>query len=216
MKQIEIPLNVTLSPQQNAAKFYKDYNKAKHAETFLTEQITLGRTEEGYLASVLEALSRAETERDLADIRAELTEGGYLKQTDRKKQMKVPPSKPMEFRSSDGFQLLVGRNNRQNDLLTTKLAYKTDLWLHVQKAHGSHVIIACAGAPVPDRTITEAAELAVWYSQARQGHNVPVDLCPVRQVKKPAGAKPGMVVYENYRTVYVTADETLPARLTDQ
>ncbi len=210
MKQIEIPLNVTLSPQQNAAKYYKDYNKAKHAEKYLTEQIALGRTEEEYLSSVLDALSRAETERDISDIRAELTEGGYLRQTDRKKQMKVPPSKPMEFRSSDGFQILVGRNNRQNDLLTGKLAYKTDLWLHVQKAHGSHVIIACAGAQVPDRTVTEAAELAAWFSQARQGHNVPVDLCPVRQVKKPAGAKPGMVVYENYRTVYVTPREPRP------
>ena len=213
MREIEIPLNVTLSPQQNAAKYYKEYNKAKHAEKFLTEQLALGRAEESYLASVLDALSRAETERDVSDIRAELIEGGYLKQTDRKKQMKTPPSRPMEFRSSDGFQILVGRNNRQNDLLTTKLAYKTDLWLHVQKAHGSHVIIACAGAPVPDRTITEAAELAVWYSQARQGHNVPVDLCPVRQVKKPAGARPGMVVYENYRTVYVTARD--PERLKD-
>ena len=207
MKEIEIPLNVTLSPQQNAAKYYKDYNKAKHAEKFLTEQIALGRTEEGYLASVLEALDRAETEGDIADIRAELVEGGYLKQTDRRKQMKLPPSKPMEFRSSDGFQILVGRNNRQNDLLTTRLAYKTDLWLHVQKAHGSHVIIACAGAEVPDQTVTEAAELAAWFSQARQGRNVPVDLCPVRQVKKPAGAKPGMVVYENYRTVYVNPCE---------
>ncbi len=207
MKEIEIPLNVTLSPQQNAAKYYKDYNKAKHAEKFLTEQIALGRTEEGYLASVLESLARAETEGDIADIRAELVEGGYLKQTDRRKQMKLPPSKPMEFRSSDGFQILVGRNNRQNDLLTTRLAYKTDLWLHVQKAHGSHVIIACAGAPVPDQTITEAAQLAAWFSQARQGRNVPVDLCPVRQVKKPAGAKPGMVVYENYRTVYVNPCE---------
>ena len=207
MREIEIPLNVTLSPQQNAAKFYKDYNKAKHAEKFLTEQIELGRTEESYLDSVLEALSRAETEADIAGIRAELIEGGYIRQTDRKKQMKLPPAKPMEFRSSDGFQILVGRNNRQNDLLTTKMAYKTDLWLHVQKAHGSHVIIACAGAPVPDQTITEAAELAAWFSQARQGHNVPVDLCPVRQVKKPAGAKPGMVVYENYRTVYVTPKE---------
>jgi Predicted RNA-binding protein homologous to eukaryotic snRNP len=207
MREIEIPLNVTLSPQQNAAKYYKDYNKAKHAERFLTEQLALGRTEESYLASVLEALGRAETERDITDIRAELTEGGYLKQTDRKKQMKLPPSKPMEFRSSDGFQILVGRNNRQNDLLTTKLAFKNDIWLHVQKAHGSHVIIASGGAQVPDRTITEAAELAAWYSQARQGHNVPVDLCPVRQVKKPGGAKPGMVVYENYRTVYVDPRE---------
>ena len=207
MKEIEIPLNVTLSPQQNAAKFYKDYTKAKHAEKFLTEQIALGRNEESYLASVLEALDRAETEADITDIRTELIEGGYLRPTGQKKQMKAPASKPMQFTSSDGIQILVGRNNRQNDLLTTKMAYKNDIWLHVQKAHGSHVIIACAGAPVPDQTVTEAAELAAWFSQARQGHNVPVDLCPVRQVKKPAGAKPGMVVYENYRTVYVTPQE---------
>ena len=213
MKEIEIPLNPAISPQQNAAKFYKDYNKAKHAETFLSEQIAKGETEASYLASVLDTLSRAETERDVAEIRAELTEGGYLRQTDRKKQMKTAPSRPMEFRSSDGVPILVGRNNRQNDLLTGKLAYKTDLWLHVQKSHGSHVIIACGGAEVPDRTVTEAAQLAAWYSESHQGQNVPVDVCPVRQVKKPTGAKPGMVIYENYRTVYVTPDGTLPQRL---
>ena len=213
MREIEIPLNAAISPQQNAAKLYKDYNKAKHAEKFLTGQIAAGETEVEYLTSVLDALSRAETERDVSDIRAELIEGGYLRSTDRKKQMKTQPARPLEFRSSDGFQILVGRNNRQNDLLTAKMAYKTDLWLHVQKSHGSHVIIACAGAQVPDRTITEAAMLAGWYSEARQGQNVPVDLCPVRQVKKPAGAKPGMVVYENYRTVYITPDPELPGRL---
>ena len=213
MREIEIPLNAAISPQQNAAKLYKDYNKAKHAEKFLTGQIVAGETEVEYLTSVLDALSRAETERDVSDIRAELIEGGYLRSTDRKKQMKTQPARPLEFRSSDGFQILVGRNNRQNDLLTAKMAYKTDLWLHVQKSHGSHVIIACAGAQVPDRTITEAAMLAGWYSEARQGQNVPVDLCPVRQVKKPAGAKPGMVVYENYRTVYITPDPELPGRL---
>ena len=213
MREIEIPLNAAISPQQNAAKLYKDYNKAKHAEKFLTEQIAAGEAEVEYLASVQEALARAETERDVSDIRAELIEGGYLRNTDRKKQMKTQPARPLEYRSSDGFQILVGRNNRQNDLLTTKMAYKTDLWLHVQKSHGSHVIIACAGAQVPDRTITEAAMLAGWYSEARQGQNIPVDLCPVRQVKKPAGARPGMVVYENYRTVYVTPDPELPGRL---
>ena len=213
MREIEIPLNAAISPQQNAAKLYKDYNKAKHAEKFLTGQIAAGKTEVEYLTSVLDALSRAETERDVSDIRTELIEGGYLRSTDRKKQMKTQPARPLEFRSSDGFQILVGRNNRQNDLLTAKMAYKTDLWLHVQKSHGSHVIIACAGAQVPDRTITEAAMLAGWYSEARQGQNVPVDLCPVRQVKKPAGAKPGMVVYENYRTVCVTPDPELPGRL---
>ncbi len=206
MREIDIPLNVALSPQQNAAKYYKEYNKAKNAERVLTEQITRGETEEDYLASVLDALARAESEKDLAEIRAELVEGGYLRDNDRKKKMKTPPSRPMEFPSCDGFPIYVGRNNRQNDFLTLKAAYKNDLWFHVQKSHGSHVILACGGAKPSDEAITRAASLAAWYSQARQGRNVPVDLCPVRQVKKPAGAKPGMVVYENYRTVYVTPE----------
>ncbi len=213
MREIEIPLNVAFSPQQNAAKFYKDYAKAKNAEKYLTGQIAAGEAEQAYLSSVLEELQRAETERDLSDIRQELLENGYLKDSQRKKQMKLPPSKPMEFTSSDGFPIYVGRNNRQNDILTCKAAYKTDLWLHTQKIHGSHVVIACAGAKVPDQTITEAAMLAAYYSQARDGQNIPVDLCPVRQVKKPNGAKPGMVVYENYQTVYVTPDPSLPEKL---
>lgn len=213
MRQIEIPLNGAISPQQNAAKFYKDYNKAKTAERILTEQIALAEAEADYLAGVLEALSRAQGEQDVAEIRAELAEGGYLRNTDRRKQIKTKPARPLEFRSSDGVPIYVGRNNRQNDLLTCKLAYKTDLWLHVQKAHGSHVIIACGGVTPPDQTVTEAAMLAALYSEARQGQNVPVDLCPVRQVKKPAGAKPGMVVYENYRTVYVTPDPELPEQI---
>ncbi len=213
MREIEIPLNVTLSPQQNAAKYYKDYAKAKNAEKFLTAQIAAGESEQAYFASVLEELSRAETERDLSEIRAELVENGYVKDNQKRKQMKLPPSRPMEFRSSDGFTIYVGRNNRQNDLLTCKAAYKTDLWLHAQKVSGSHVVIACAGAPVPDQTLTEAAMLAAYYSQARAGQKVPVDCCPVRQVKKPNGAKPGMVVYENYNTLYVTPDPALPGRL---
>ena len=213
MREIEIPLNVALSPQQNAAKFYKDYTKAKNAEKYLTGQIAAGESEQAYLASVLEELARAENERDLSDIRAELLENGYVKDTQKRKQMKQPPSHPMEFQSSDGFTIYVGRNNRQNDLLTCKAAYKTDLWLHAQKVSGSHAVIACAGAEVPERTVTEAAMLAAYYSQARGGQNVPVDCCPVRQVKKPNGARPGMVVYENYRTVYVTPDPGLPERL---
>lgn len=213
MREIEIPLNGAVSPQQNAAKYYKDYNKAKNAERILTEQIALAETEADYLAGVLEALSRARGEQDVAEIRAELVEGGYLRNNDRKKQMKTKPARPLEYRSSDGIPIYVGRNNRQNDLLTCKLAYKTDLWLHVQKAHGSHVIIACGGVTPPDQTVTEAAMLAALYSEVSQGQNVPVDLCPVRQVKKPAGAKPGMVVYENYRTVYVTPDPKLPEQL---
>lgn len=219
MKEIEIPLKPNLSPQQNAAKFYKDYAKAKHAEKILTEQIARGEIEVNYLAGVLEELARAENERDLSEIRAELEEGGYLRSADRRKngkagkQMKQAPSKPMAFRSSDGFPILVGRNNRQNDQLSLKSAHKSDIWLHAQKIHGAHVIIECAGAEVPDQTITEAAMLAAYYSEAREGQNVPVDVTPVRYLKKPNGAKPGMVVYDRYRTVIVTPNAALPEAL---
>ena len=119
----------------------------------------------------------------------------------------------MRFRSSDGFEILVGRNNRQNDQLSLKTARRDDLWLHIQKFHGTHVIVCCAGAPVPDGTITEAAMLAAWYSQAREGQNVPVDVTQVRNLRKPNGAKPGMVVYDRYRTVIVTPDAALCERL---
>ena len=213
MKEIDIPLNPAISPQQNAAKFYKDYQKAKTAEKVLTEQIAKGEAELSYLASVLDELSRVESERDMQDIRQELTEGGYLRETGQKKKMKIPASKPMVFRSSDGFEILVGRNNRQNDLLTCKLAQKQDIWLHTQKIHGSHVIIACASETPPDRTVTEAMQLAAYFSQAREGQNVPVDYTRVKNVKKPAGAKPGMVIYDHYSTAVVTPDAALAEKL---
>ena len=215
MSEIEIPLKPNLSPQQNAAKFYKDYAKAKHAEKILTEQISVGEIEVQYFAGVLEELDRAENERDLSEIRAELEDGGYLRAADRqkKKQIRQAPSKPLEFRSSDGFPIFVGKNNRQNDQLSLKSAHKNDIWLHIQKAHGAHVIIECGGAEVPDTTVTEAAMLAAYYSEAKQGQNLPVDVTPVRFLRKPNGAKPGMVVYDRYRTVYVTPDESLAERL---
>ncbi len=213
MKQIEIPLLPALSPQQNAAKFYKDYARAKNAEKYLTEQIARGETELDYLLSILDELSRAETDRDLAEIRLELTAGGYLRSSGGKKAMKAPPSQPMEFRSSEGFLIRVGRNNRQNDQLTLKSAQKSDLWLHTQKIHGSHVIVECGGRKPGDQTLTEAAMLAAYYSQAREGQNVPVDYTPVKFVKKPAGVKPGMVVYTTYSTAYVTPDPALVERL---
>lgn len=213
MPEIEIPLRPELSPQQNAARFYKEYNKAKHAEKILAEQIARGEIEEEYLGAVLDELNRAESERDLAEIRAELEAGGYVRSADRRRQQKQPASRPMRFRSSDGFEILVGRNNRQNDQLSLKTARRDDLWLHIQKFHGTHVIVCCAGAPVPDGTITEAAMLAAWYSQAREGQNVPVDVTQVRNLRKPNGAKPGMVVYDRYRTVIVTPDAALCERL---
>lgn len=213
MPEVEIPLRPELSPQQNAARFYKEYNKAKHAEKILAEQIARGEIEEEYLGAVLDELNRAENERDLAEIRAELEAGGYVRSADRRRQQKQPVSRPMRFRSSDGFEILVGRNNRQNDQLSLKTARRDDLWLHIQKFHGTHVIVCCAGAPVPDGTITEAAMLAAWYSQAREGQNVPVDVTQVRNLRKPNGAKPGMVVYDRYRTVIVTPDAALCERL---
>lgn len=213
MKEIDIPLNPAISPQQNAAKFYKDYQKAKTAEKVLTEQIAKGEAELSYLASVLDELSRVESERDIQEIRQELTDSGYLRETGQKKKMKLPASKPMVFRSSDGFEILVGRNNRQNDLLTCKMAQKQDIWLHTQKIHGSHVIIACAPETPPDRTVTEAMQLAVYFSQAREGQNVPVDYTRVKNVKKPAGAKPGMVIYDHYTTAVVTPDAALVQKL---
>ena len=213
MQEIDIPLNPALSPQQNAAKFYKDYQKAKTAERVLTEQIARGETELDYLESVLEALSRAESERDIQQIRAELADGGYLREQTQKKRMKLPPAKPMQFRSTEGYTILVGRNNQQNDMLTTKLAEKGDLWLHAQKIHGSHVIIVCAGQTPSDQTVTEAMTLAAYYSQSREGQNVPVDYTRVKNVKKPNGAKPGMVIYDRYATGYVTPDAALAEKL---
>ncbi len=212
MQEIEIPLKPQLSPQQNAARFYKEYTKAKHAEKILSQQMAQAEVEAEYLGTVLDELSRAENERDLTEIRGELEQGGYVR-GGRKKQQKLQPSQPMAFLSSDGYPIYVGRNNRQNDQLSLKAARKDDLWLHIQKFHGTHVIIACAGQTPPDETITEAAQLAAYFSQAREGQNVPVDVTPVRFLKKPNGAKPGMVVYDKYRTVIVTPDEKLVERL---
>ncbi len=213
MKEIDISLSPQISPQQNAAKFYKDYNRAKTAEKMLTEQIAKGEVELDYINSILDELSRAETEKDVAEIRMELVQGGYVRDTDKKRKMKTAPAKPMEFVSSDGYPIRVGRNNRQNDELTLKQSAKGDLWLHVQKLHGSHVVIECGGVRPPDQTITEAAQLAVWYSQARDSQNVPVDVTPVKQIKKPVGGKPGMVIYHVYNTVFVTPDPELAGKL---
>ncbi len=203
MKTISIPISPILSPQQNAAKFYKDYAKLKNAEKELTRQIEIGENELIYLKSVLEELNRAETEAELEEIRRELQEGGYIKADPGKKRMKQGKLPPMRFESTDGYPIYVGRNNRQNDELTFRLARKDDLWLHASKVHGSHVIISCGGTTPPDDTITQAAQLAAHYAETKGGQNLPVDVTPVKQVKKPANGKPGMVIYHTYRTVIV-------------
>ena len=203
MPVIDIPISPVLSPQQNAAKFYKDYARMKNAEKELTKQLALGRDELSYLQSVLEELDRAGTEQELEEIRQELQSGGYFRGDDRRRRVKQSKLPPQRFESTDGFPIYVGRNNRQNDELTFKLARKDDIWLHAQKVHGSHVIIACAGAKVPDNTVTQAAQLAAYYAETKGGQNIAVDVTPVKQVKKCAGGKPGMVIYHTYRTVVV-------------
>lgn len=211
LAEVTIPLDPLLTPQQNAAKYYKRYTKAKTAEKYLREQMALARRDLSYLESILQEIDQAESEQDFMDIRSEMRDAGFI----RKQGKKVPqrPSKPREFRTSGGFRVLVGRNNRQNDKLTLKDADYRDLWFHVQKLHGSHAILVTNGREPGDQDITEAAILAAYFSQAKDSANVPVDCTQVKNVKKPAGARPGMVIYTTYRTVNVTPEEGLAKRL---
>lgn len=212
--EVEIKLDPLLTPQQNAAKYYKEYNKAKTAEEMLTIQLEKGRRELDYLNSVLENITLAEGERDLQEIRQELADTGYLRRQikGKDKGRRLSP-KPMEFRSTAGLRISVGKNNMQNDLLTCKQAFKSDIWFHTQKIHGSHVILWTGGAQPDLQSLNEAACLAAWFSQGRESGKVPVDYTPVKYVKKPAGARPGMVVYTTYETAWVTPDESLVKRL---
>ena len=203
MKLVDIPLSPILSPQQNAAKFYKDYARMKTAEKELTRQMAIARDELEYLGSVLDELNRAGTEQELEEIKQELQAGGYVKADSSKRRIKQSKLPPMRFESTDGYPIYVGRNYRQNDELTFKLARKDDLWLHASKVHGSHVIISCGGTTPPDDTVTQAAQLAAYYSETTAGQNIPVDATAVKQVKKVPSGKPGMVIYHTYRTVIV-------------
>ena len=205
--EIDIPLDPLLTPQKNAERYFKLYNKAKAAEKHLAEQMELARGEREWLESVLDELSRAEAEQDFNDIRRELRDAGYLKgQGNSRKEPKRTASRPRTFRSSGGFQILVGRSNSQNDQLTRE-AFKSDYWFHTQRIHGSHVILRTEGREPDQQSMTEAAMLAAWFSQGRESGQVAVDYTQIRYVKKPAGARPGMVVYDPYQTAYVTPNE---------
>lgn len=200
---LRIKLNPAISPAANAQKYYKDYQKAKNAEIMLSEQLEKGRAELDYIESVLDVCQRAKTEKELAQIREELTEQGYL-HSNRNKSKKQTALPPLEFTSSDGFKILVGRNNKQNDKLTLKTAAKNDMWLHTKDIHGSHTIILGEGKEITEQAIFEAACLAAYHSKAQNSSQVPVDYTLVRYVSKPSGAKPGMVIYVNNKTIYVT------------
>lgn len=205
--KIEISLDPRLSPTQNAQKYYSDYRKLDTAEKKLRELIAAGEDEAKYIDSVFDSLSRAKTESELSEIRMELCCGGYAKQP--RSKTKLPKAlPPIEYMSSDGYRILVGRNNRQNDQLTLKTASKQDIWLHVQGMTGSHVIIESMGsADIPMNTIEQAAFIAAYNSSARNSSLVPVDYTLVKFVKKPSGAKPGMVIFTNNKTLYVTPDD---------
>lgn len=203
MKSIRIPLNPALSPANNANKYFKDYKKSYTAEEALTKLTALDREELIYFDSVLESISRCRDISDIAEIREELAEAGYIKQTQSRKKQKAKPVFK-EFTSLEGYKILVGKNNKQNDYLTTVLASKNDLWFHTKNTHGSHVIVFCGGKEVSDETVLQAARLAALNSKAADSSQVAVDYTPVKFVKKPNGAKAGMVIYTTNKTVYVT------------
>ena len=207
---LTIRLNPAISPAQNAQKFYKDYNRAKTAEQVLSVQIKKAEDELKYLDTLSDALARAVSEKELNQIRLEFMEQGYIRRpkTANKKPSVLPA---LEYTTSDGFKVLVGRNNRQNDALTLKTANKRDLWFHTKDIAGSHTILITEGKDVPESSLIEAARIAAYHSKARESSNVAVDYTFVRHVSKPNGAKPGMVIFTDNKTLYV--DPALPEKI---
>lgn len=208
-----ILLDPLKTPQQNAAQKYKEYNKLKNAREHLTKLIEENTAQLDYLNSVMDEIERAESERDLAEIRRELITTGYLRTKKNARKEKVRAQGPLSFQSDDGFRILVGRNNAMNDDLSIRKARRTDYWLHTKSVHGSHVIIVCDDQTPPARTIEQAAAIAAYYSQARAGGKTPVDFTMVRNLKKPSGAMPGFVIYHVYETILAEPDEQLVMRL---
>lgn len=204
-REISIPLKPELSPAENAQRYYKKYTKAKNAEIEVKKQIKSATDEIEYLESALTMVENCTDYADISAIRAELAEEGYIrKQSQKKKGDSNKPSKPHHFLSTDGFDIYVGKNNIQNDILSLKFANTSDIWFHTKKMHGSHTIIKLGiDKDVPKQTILEAASLAAYYSKARQSSNVPVDYTTIKNVKKPSGARPGMVIYNSYNTIYI-------------
>lgn len=203
---VEIELDENRTPQENAQWYFKKYNKAKTAHAYAAEQLKLAKRELDYLENVLYALEEADSTDNLEEIREELRNQGYIHKTNSRRK-KLTRSTPYSFTSSEGYPIWVGRNNVQNDELTLKFAKPGDLWLHTKNIPGSHVIVRIPD-PIPDKTLLEAAATAAWFSKARNASKVEVDYTRVKYVRKPSGAKPGMVIYINYNTVVV--DPTKP------
>lgn len=205
MNKIVIPLDKKHSPAENAQIYYKKYSKLKNAHKLLLEQIPETEKEIEYLENVLNSLDNCTELLELEEIKEELISEGYLKGKVKKKHNYT--SKPYHYISSDGFDIFVGKNNKQNDLLTLKTAKKNDIWLHVQKMPGSHVIIRAENRTVPKKTLEEAAYLAAYYSKGKTSNNVAVDYTERKNVKKPKNAKAGMVIYEDFSTIFVTPNK---------
>lgn len=203
---IDIPLDEKLSPSQNAQKYYKRYTKLKKAKTELAKQIEIAKNELEYISTVFDALTKAEKESDLLQIRDELFHSGYASKMKNYVQAKQGAPQPLKFKTSGGYTVMCGKNNVQNDYITTKIAEKSDWWFHVKNLPGSHVLMQSHGEEPSERDFTEAAEIAAYYSKA-EGNNIAVDYTYAKHVKKPAGSKPGYVIYHVNWTAYVTPDE---------
>ena len=203
-KTVRVPVDPALSARENAQKYYKEYRKKQVAEAMLNDFIAEAESEADYLESVEDALSRAETDAEITEIKSELASAGFIKNANAKNAKKQKALAPMEFESSQGYRILVGRNNVMNDRLTLKTAKNHDLWFHVKDTAGSHVVVVSDGRDFSDTVIREAALLAAYNSKARGSSNVPIDYTLVKNVRKPAGAKPGMVIYTDYKTEFVT------------
>nr|WP_317358675.1 NFACT RNA binding domain-containing protein [uncultured Tyzzerella sp.] len=211
-EEIEIRLDPNLTPAENAQKYFKKYNKEKRTFVALQEQIKQNNEELLYLESVLSSVNACTDEYDIKEIRSELSEQGFLKRqknNKNNKQKSNKKAKPLHYISSDGFHIYVGKNNTQNDELTLRFAKPLDMWFHTKDIAGSHVIVVSEGKEIPNSTLNEAANLAAYYSKASSSSLVPVDYTPKKFVKKPNGAKPGMVIYETNKTAYITPNEKL-------
>lgn len=211
--EVTIPLDIRQTPVQNVQRYYKEYRRADTAEKMLKELITQGEQELAYLDTVYDLMTRARSEAELAAIRAELSDGGYIKAAAGGKKKQEQRLLPLQYRSSDGFLILSGRNNLQNERLTLKDSQKSDIWFHTQKIAGSHTVLVTEGREVTNRALTEAAVIAAVNSKARNSAKVPVDYTTIKNVKKQPGGKPGMVIYEHFSTAIVDPDEALAQSL---
>ncbi|MFN3699111.1 MAG: NFACT RNA binding domain-containing protein, partial [Dictyoglomus sp.] len=206
---LEIDLDPSLSPIENAQKYFKKYKKLKKGISILKEQKEKLENELYYLNSLEFAIENAKTLADLKEIEEELEKEGYLKEAKEQIIKREKKSEPYKFVSSDGFEIYVGKNNKQNETLTFQIAKTEDLWLHARGIPGAHVIIKTQGKEIPENTLYEASSLAAYFSKGRNSSYVPVDYTKKKYVQKPKGGKPGFVIYKNEKTIFAKPEDAL-------